>query len=157
MRRLPVDSIISAVRRSWKLNRKARIYQRCSATSFAQFICTVHLSRAWRIAPAVSVASYWHSHDGSTGAVRSTIKLSFALLDNFGNIFAVTEELANIVGELYAKAEACSSRKVRLEKIQVATNIQGLDEDSLLDGIFPAVPSVDKSLSLFNAITPNSR
>ncbi|KAM0795621.1 hypothetical protein BDR22DRAFT_894023 [Usnea florida] len=110
---------MGAVRRSWKLNWKARIYQRCSATSFAQFICTVHLSRAWRIAPAVSVASYWQSHDVPTWAVRSTINLSIALLEGFGNNFAVTEEPASIVGELYAKAD------MLIEKCQAGENPGG--------------------------------
>ena len=97
-----------------------------------------------------------YPHDDLTGAVRSTIDLSVAVLENFGNSFAVAAGAANIVGGLCAKVDVLIERSqgVRLEKMQQVTNYQGVDEESLIDANFPALPSMDESLGFFNVTAP---
>ena len=103
-----------------------------------------------------------YPHDGSTGAARSTIDLSVAVLENFGNSFAVAAGAANILGELCAKVDMLIEKSqeqkgVRLEKMQLVTNYQEVDEESLMDGNFPALPSMDESLGFFNMTAPEFR
>ena len=103
-----------------------------------------------------------YPHDDSTGAARSTIDLSVAVLENFGNSFAVAAGAANILRELCAKVdvliEKCQGTKgVRVEKMQLVTNYQGVDEESLMNGSFPALPSMDESLGFFDVTAPEFR
>ncbi|CAD6576273.1 MAG: hypothetical protein ASARMPRED_007674 [Alectoria sarmentosa] len=103
-----------------------------------------------------------YPHDDSTGAVRSTIDLSVAVLDNFGNSFAVAAGAANIVGELCVKIDVLMEKSqgkkgVRLEKMQPVTSYQEVDEESLMDENFPALPSMDESLGFFNVTAPETR
>ncbi len=57
----------------------------------------------------------------------------------------------------------CLSKKnqgkkgVRLEKMQPVTSYQEVDEESLMDGYFPALPSVDEPSGFFNVTTPEFR
>ena len=69
-----------------------------------------------------------YPHDVSTGAARSTIDLSIAVSEDFGNGFAVVAGAVNIVGEVCAKVDVLVEKSqeekvVRLEEIQVVTNI----------------------------------
>ena len=103
-----------------------------------------------------------YPHDDSTGAARSTIDLSVAVLENFGNSFAVAAGAANIVGELCAKIDVLIEKSqgkkgVRLEKMQLVTNYQEVDEESLMDGNFSALPPMDESLGFFNETAPELR
>lgn len=103
-----------------------------------------------------------YPQDDSTGAARSTIDLSVAVLENFGNSFAVAAGAANILGELCAKVDVLIEKSqgkkgVRLEKMQLVTNYQEVDEESLMDGNFPALPSTDESLGFFNVTAPEFR
>ena len=103
-----------------------------------------------------------YPHDDSTGAARSTIDLSVAVLENFGNSFAVAAGAANILGELCAKVDMLIEKNqgqkgVRLEKMQLVPNYQEVDEESLMDGNFPALPSMDESLGFFNMTAPEFR
>ncbi|MCJ1377098.1 hypothetical protein MMC17_000189, partial [Xylographa soralifera] len=81
---------------------------------------------------------------------------------NFGNSFAVAAGAANIVGELRAKADVLIEKSqgkegVRLEKIQLVTSYQEVNQESLMDGNFPAWPSMDESLGFFNVTAPELR
>ena len=95
-------------------------------------------------------------HNDSTGAARSIIDLSVAVLENFGNSFAVATGAASILGELCAKVDVLiengqRKKAVRLEKTQVVTNYQEVEnmqvvtnyqevgEQSLTDGDSAAV------------------
>ena len=103
-----------------------------------------------------------YPHDDSTGAARSTIDLSVAVLENFGNSFAVAAGAANILGELCAKVDVLieksqGNKGVRLEKMQLVTNYQEIGEESLMDGTSAALPSVDESLGFFNVSAPEFR
>ena len=101
-----------------------------------------------------------YSHDDWTVAARSTIDLSVAVLENFGNSFAVAAGAAKILGELCAKVDVLTEKSqgkevVRLEKIRVVTSIQ--DEETPINGNFPALPSMDESLDFFNEAAPEYR
>ena len=103
-----------------------------------------------------------YPHDDSTGAARSTIDLSVAVLENFGNSFAVAAGAANIVGELCAKVDVLieksrGNKGARLEKMQLVTGYQEADEESLMGGSFPALPSMDESFAFFNVTAPEFR
>ena len=103
-----------------------------------------------------------YPHDDSAGAARSAIDLSVAVLENFGNSFAVAAGAANILGELCTKVDVLiekSQRKkaVRPETMQLVTNYQEVDEESSMHGNFPALPSMDESLGFFNVTTPDLR
>ena len=98
-------------------------------------------------------------HDDSTGAMRSTIDLSVAVLENFGNSFAVAAGAANIVGELCAKVDVLIEKSrgkqgFGLEKVRLVTSYQEVDKESLMEGNFPALPSMDESLGFFNVTAP---
>ena len=100
-----------------------------------------------------------YPHDDSIGAARSTIDLSVAVLENFGNSSAVAAGATNIMGELCAKVDVLIEKSqakegVRLDKMQLVTGYQGVDEGSLMDGNFPALPSMDESLGFFNVTAP---
>lgn len=101
-------------------------------------------------------------HDDSTGVARSTIDLSVAVLENFGNSFAVAVGAANIISKLRAKVDVLTERSrakagARLDKMQLLTDYQEVDEESLMDGNFPALPSMDESLGFFNVTAPELR
>ncbi|KAI4159737.1 MAG: hypothetical protein LQ342_006352 [Letrouitia transgressa] len=103
-----------------------------------------------------------YPHDDSTGAARSTIDLSVAVLENFGNNFAVAAGAANIVGELRAKVDVLMEKSqgkegVGLEKMQLVTSYQEVDGESLMDSNFPALPPMDEAFDFFNVIAPESR
>ena len=103
-----------------------------------------------------------YPHDDSTAAARSTIDLSVAVLENFGNSFAAAAGAANIMGELRAKIDVLIEENqgkegVRLDRMQLVTGYQEVDEESLMDGNFPALPSMDESLGFFNATAPELR
>ena len=101
-------------------------------------------------------------HDDSTGAARSTIDLSVAVLEHFGNSFAVAAGAANIMGELCAKVDVLieqsrGKKVVRLEKMQLVTNYQEVGEESLMEQTSAALPSIDESLGIFNVTAPEFR
>ena len=103
-----------------------------------------------------------YPQDDWTVAARSTIDLSFAVLESFGNSFAVAAGAAKILGELCAKVDVLTEKSqgkkvVRLEKIQVVTSIQEVDEETPMDGNIPALPSMDESLGFFNETAPEFR
>ena len=103
-----------------------------------------------------------YPHDDSSGAARSAIDLSVIVLENFGNSFAVAAGAANILGELCAKVDVLIEKSqgkkgVRLEMMQLVTSYQEVDEESLMDGNFPALPSMDDSLGFFNVTAPDLR
>ena len=103
-----------------------------------------------------------YPHDDSTGAARSTIDLSLAVLENYGNSFAVAARAANIMGELRAKVDMLIEKSqgkegVRLENMPLATDYQGIDEGTLKDANFPDLPSMDESLGFFNVTAPELR
>ena len=100
--------------------------------------------------------------DDWTVAARSTVDLSVAVLENFGNSFAVAAGAAKILGELCAKVDVLTEKSqgkkvVRLEKIQVVTSIQEVDDETPMVGDIPALPSMDESLGFFNETTPEFR
>ena len=113
-------------------------------------------------------------HDDSTGAARSTIDLSVAVLGSFGNRFAVAAGAPSILGELCAKVDVLiengqGKKAVRLEKTQVVTDYQEVEktkvvtdyqevgEQSLMDGNPAALPSIDDPMGFFNATAPEFR
>lgn len=103
-----------------------------------------------------------YPHDASTGAARSTIDLSVAVLENFGNSFAVAAGAANIIGELCAKVDVLIEKSqgkggVRLDEMPLVTGYQEVDEASLMDGNFPASSSMDESLGFLNLTAPEVR
>ena len=103
-----------------------------------------------------------YPHDDSIGAARSNIDLSVAVLENFGNSFAAAAGAANIVSELCDKVDVLidkSQRKerVRLGTTQLVTGYQEVDEESLMDGNFTALPSMDQSLGFLNVTAPDLR
>ena len=103
-----------------------------------------------------------YPHDDSTEAARSTIDLSVAVLENFGHSFAVAAGAANILVELCAKVDVLMEKShgkkgVRLEKMQLITNYQEVGGENIMDGSFPALPSMDESLGFFNGTAPEFR
>ncbi len=94
-----------------------------------------------------------YPHDDLAATARSVIDLSVAVLENFGNSFAVAAGAANILGELCAKVD------VLIEKSQGKKDVryQELDEESLMDENFPGLPSMDDSLDFFNVTSPDFR
>ena len=103
-----------------------------------------------------------YPHDESTGAARSTIDLSVAVLENYANSFAVAARAANLMGELCAKVDVLIEKNrgkkgPRLENISLATDYLEADEESLKDGSFLELPSMDESLSFFNVTAPDLR
>ena len=103
-----------------------------------------------------------YPHDDPTGAARSTIDLSVAVLENFGNSFAVAAGAANILSELCAKvdvliAKGQGRRSARREQMQLVTNYQEVDAESLMGRNSPALPSMDESLDFFNMTAPEFR
>ena len=103
-----------------------------------------------------------YPHDDSTGAARSTLDLSVAVLENFGNSFAVAAGAVNILGELCAKVDVLieknqGKKDAGLEEMQLVRNYQEVDEESLMDGSFLALPSMDESLGFFDVTAPEFR
>lgn len=103
-----------------------------------------------------------YPHDDSTGTARSTIDLAVAVLEHFGNSFAVAAGAANIISELCAKVDVLIEKSrgkegVRLDKTPPVTGYQEIDEESLMDGHFPALLSMDESLGSFNVTVPELR
>ena len=103
-----------------------------------------------------------YPHDDSTGAARRTIDLAIAALETFGNSFAVAAGAANILSELCAKVDVLTEKSqgqkgVGPEKMQLVTNYQEGDEQSLLNGNFPEVPSTDECLGFFDLNAPEYR
>ena len=103
-----------------------------------------------------------YPHDDSAGPARNAIDLPFAVLENFGYNFAVAAETANILGELYTMVDALiekSQRKevFRLETMQLVTSYSEVERESLMNGNYPVLPSMDESLGFFNVTTPDLR
>lgn len=103
-----------------------------------------------------------YPHDDSAAAARSAIDLSVAVLENFGNSFAVAAGAANILRELCAKVDVLIEKSqgqkvVRLETMQLVTSYQEVNEGTLMDDNFPALPSMDESLDFFNVTAPDLR
>lgn len=103
-----------------------------------------------------------YPHDDSAGAARGAIDLSVAVLENFGNSFAVAAGAANILRELCAKIDVLIEKSqgqkvVGLETMQLVTSYQKVNEGTLMDGNFPALPSMDESLDFFNVTAPDLR
>ena len=101
-------------------------------------------------------------HDDSTGAARSTIDLSVAVLESFGNSFAVTAGAPSILGKLCAKVDVLiengqGKKAVWLEKTQVVTNYQEVGEQSPMDGNPAALPSIDDPMGFFNVTAAEFR
>ena len=118
----------------------------------------------WQWNAALTLAGFVlaYPHDGSTGTARSTIDLSIAVLNCFANSFAVAARAANIMRELCAKIDVLIKKSqgkegVRQEKMQLATDYEEADEESLMDGNFLAFPSMDESLGFFNVTAPEFR
>ncbi|KAI9716322.1 MAG: hypothetical protein M1812_005387 [Candelaria pacifica] len=100
-----------------------------------------------------------YPHDDSTGAARTTIDLSVAVLENFGNSFAVAAGAANIVGELCIKVDLLNKKSrgkegVRQNNLQLGTGYPETNEESLMNNDFPAFSSVDEPLGFFNMDAP---
>ena len=92
------------------------------------------------------------------GAARSTIDLSVAVLEDFGNSIAVASGAVKILGKLCPKVDILmekiqGKKGVRL-KVQLVTDYQEVDEQRAMDGNFPAFPSMDESLEFFNVTSP---
>lgn len=103
-----------------------------------------------------------YPQDDWTGEARSTIDLSVAVLENFGNSFAVAAGAANILGKLCAKVDVLTKKSqgtkvVMVEKIQVVTSIQEVDEENPMDGELPVLPSMDESLGILDETAPEFR
>ena len=118
----------------------------------------------WQWNAAMTLAGFVlaYPHDDSAGAVRSAIDLSVAVLENYGKSFAVAARAANIMGELCAKIDVLIEKShekeaVRLENVPLATDYQEIDEESLKDGDFPELPSMNDSLGFFNVTAPGIR
>ena len=110
-----------------------------------------------------------YPHDDSTGVARSTIDISLAVLEIFGNSFAVAAGAANILAELCAKVDVLIEESrgknggsgggdgVRLDTMQLVKSYQEVDDESLVVGNFPALPSMDESLDFFDVTAPDFR
>lgn len=103
-----------------------------------------------------------YPQDDSTGAARSTIDLSVAVLENFGDSFAVAAGAANIISELCAKVDVLIEKSrgkegFRLDKMPPVTGYQEVDEENLMDSNFPAFSSMDESSDFFNVTAPEPR
>ncbi|KAF7505350.1 hypothetical protein GJ744_001053 [Endocarpon pusillum] len=66
------------------------------------------------------------------------------------------------MGELGAKIDVLIEKSggkevVRLDKMQLATAYQEVNEESLMGGSFPALPSMEESLGFFNVTAPEIR
>jgi len=96
-----------------------------------------------------------HPHGESTRAARSTIDLSVAVFENFGNSFAVAAGAANIMSELCAKVDLLIEQSqgkegVALDKMQLVKGYQGAGEESFMNGNFTTALTVDGPLSFFD-------
>ncbi|KAG6995771.1 patulin cluster transcription factor patL [Physcia stellaris] len=118
----------------------------------------------WQWNAAITLVGFVlaYPHDDSSGAARKTIDISVAVLENFGNSFAVAARAANIMGELCAKVDVLtekSQRKegVRVETMQPATDYEEVDEETLMNGNVPALSFMDESLGFFNLAAPDLR
>ena len=118
----------------------------------------------WQWNAAITLVGFVlaYPHDDSSGAARNTIDISVAVLENFGNSFAVAARAANIMGELCAKVDVLtekSQRKegVRVETMQPATDYEEVDEETLMNGNVPALSFMDESLGFFNLAAPDLR
>ena len=103
-----------------------------------------------------------YPHDDSTGAARSSINLSVAVLETLGHSFAIAAGAANIVGELCAKVDMLmgngpGKEGVRLDKMQPIMGYPETDEESVMDGNLLAFSSLDESLGSFNVTAPDFR
>ena len=113
----------------------------------------------WNAAMTLVGFALAYPHDDSTGAARSTIELSVAVLENFGNGFAVAAGAANIIGALCAKVDVLMEKGrgkegVRLDQMQAVSGYQAVDEASLMDGSFSELPSMNESLDFFDVTAP---
>lgn len=103
-----------------------------------------------------------YPHDDSTEAARSSIDISVAVLEHLGKSFAVAAGAANIISELCAKVDMLMEKSqgkegARLDRMQPITGYQEADEESLMDGNFLALSSIDESLGSFNVTAPDFR
>jgi hypothetical protein len=109
----------------------------------------------WNAAMALVGFVLAHPHSASTRAARSTIDLSVAVFDLFGNSFAVAAGAANIMSPLCAKVDLLIEQSqgkegVALDKMQLVTGHQEVGEESFLNGDFTAALTVDGPLSFFD-------
>jgi hypothetical protein len=116
-----------------------------------------HEAFQWQWNAAMTLVGFVlaHPHSASTRAVRSTIDLSVAVFEIFGNSFAVAAGAANIMSELCAKVDLLIEQSqgkegVALDKMQLVTGHQEVGEESFLNGDFTAALTVDGPLSFFD-------
>jgi len=116
-----------------------------------------HEAFQWQWNAAMTLVGFVlaHPHSASTRAARSTIDLSVAVFEIFGNSFAVAAGAANIMSELCAKVDLLIEQSqgkegVALDKMQLVTGHQEVGEESFLNGDFTAALTVDGPLSFFD-------
>ncbi len=116
-----------------------------------------HEAFQWQWNAAMTLVGFVlaHPHGESTRAARSTIDLSVAVFENFGNSFAVAAGAANIMSELCAKADLLIEQSqgkegVALDKMQLVKGYQGAGEESFMNGNFTTALTVDGPLSFFD-------
>ncbi len=116
-----------------------------------------HEAFQWQWNAAMTLVGFVlaHPHSASTRAARSTIDLSVAVFEIFGNSFAVAAGAANIMSELCAKVDLLIEQSqgkegVALDKMQLVTGHQEVGEESFLNGDFRAALTVGGPLSFFD-------
>ncbi len=116
-----------------------------------------HEAFQWQWNAAMTLVGFVlaHPQGASTRAARSTIDLSVAIFENFGNSFAVAAGAANIMSELCAKVDLLIEQSqgkegVALDKMQLVTGCQEGGDESFINGNFTAALTVDGPLSFFD-------
>jgi len=116
-----------------------------------------HEAFQWQWNAAMTLVGFVlaHPHGASTRAARSTIDLSIAVLEIFGNSFAVAAGAANIMRELCVKIDLLIEQSqgkeaVAPDKMQLVTGYQEAGEGSSMNGDFTAAMTVDGPLSFFD-------
>ena len=116
----------------------------------------------WQWNAAVTLVGFVlaHPHGPSTGAARSTIDLAVAVLQTFGNSFAVAAGAANIISELRVKIDVLINRKTEgkdammQDTMPLVAGYHEADETNFMNGDFTALPAIDNSLNFFDIDNP---
>lgn len=95
-----------------------------------------------------------YPHGASTRVARSTIDLSVAVFEHFGNSFAVAAGAANIMSELCAKVDLLIEQSREREGVAldgIVTDHHEAGEESAMNGDLTSALAADGPLSFFDA------
>jgi len=116
-----------------------------------------HEAFQWQWNAAMTLVGFVLAHPQgvSTRAARSTIDLSVAVFENFGNSFAVAAGAANIMSELCTKVDLLIEQSqgkegFALDKLQLVIGCQEAGDENFMNGNFTAAPTVDGPPSFFD-------